>query len=336
MTKIIRLLDLVYGLNMTLFEVVENFISLRAPNSQKSYRAIFKEWCAHFNTSYGSRGAAGAIRKASQVDVIQFLNAQRKKKGYQTPKNSNLSQGTVFRKFTILRAIYDFLVTESYLETNPFSKTLINKPNQTGEKRPSTLIPFESVKKMLEIAKYDNPKDAAILSLLFGGGLRRSEVATLTLGDIDQQTDHIRLRLRETKSGHTQYQTLPDWASQAVKAYTIHRYNSGCTDENLLIPGRGEKQIDGKTIARIFKRYAKRAGVKGRVSPHSARATAITKLFTDREDPVAIQEFARHSSLLVTQRYDLRESLGESIAKKLKFLFIFSLAGMMKIMYEAT
>lgn len=320
MSKIIRYLDLIYGSSMTLFEIVENYISLRAPNSQKSYRAILKEWCAHFNTSYGSRGAAGAIKKASQVDVIKFLSAQRKKKGYVTPKNSNLSQGTIFRKFTILRAIYDFLIAESYLETNPFSKTLINKPNTTtGEKRPSTLIPFESVKKMLEIAQYDSPKDAAILSLLFGGGLRRSEVATLTLGDIDQQQDHIRLRLRDTKSGHTQSQTLPEWASQAVKAYATHRYNSGFTDEDLLIPGRGEKRIDGKTIARIFKRYAKRAGVKGRVSPHSARATAITKLFTDREDPVAIQEFARHSSLLVTQRYDLRESLGESIAKKLKF-----------------
>lgn len=320
MAPSLRLLDLIYGSTMTLFEVVENFISLRARNSQRSYRAILKEWCAHFNTSYGSRGAAGAIRKASQVDVIQFLNAQRKKRGYFTPKNQNLSQGTIFRKFTILRAMYDFLVVENYVQLNPFSTTLINKPNTNGgEKRPSTLIPFESVKKMLEIASFDNPKDAAILSLLFGGGLRRSEVASLKLGDITELTDCIRLTLRETKSGGTQSQTLPDWASLAVKTWANHRINSGFTEEDLLIPGRGEKQLDGKTISRIFKRYAKRAGVKGRVSPHSARATAITKLFTDREDPVAIQEFARHSSLVVTQRYDLRESLGELAAKKLKF-----------------
>lgn len=321
---------------MTLFEVIENFISLRAKNSQRSYRTIIKEWCAHFGTSYGSKGGAASMRKATQIDVIQFLNSQRIKKGYYTPKKETLADGTVFRKFTILRAIYEFLVTEKYLETNPFSKTLINKPNLIGgEKRPSTLIPFESVKKMIEIAHYDNARDAAILSMLFGGGLRRSEVAKLRLCDVDAQKDHIRLILRDTKSGGTQEQTLPDWASRTVKAYADHRENSGFTGEDLLIPGRGEKEIDGKTIARIFKKYAKRAGVKGRVSPHSARATAITKLFTDREDPVAIQEFARHSSLIVTQRYDLRESLGEVAAKKLKFSFLFCLANAAHLMYLA-
>lgn len=305
------------GKPVGIFDLIEHFISERAQNSQRAYRGIIKEWCEHFETSYGSQHAADAIRKAENIDVIKFIKQQRQKRGLEGQKSNTLTDSTVFRKFTVLRAIYSFLVENGATERNPFSKTLITKPNTSKpEKRPYSLIPFESVKKMIELAT--STQEKSILCLLFGGGLRRSEVSNLKLSDIVEEHGYAVLTLRQTKSGEEQKQGLPEWASSAVLRQKEARERKGASGEDYLILGRLGRMND-KTIYRIFKKFAELAGVRGRATPHSARATAITKLLSDGEDLRSVQEYARHATFRTTQRYDLREGLGLKAAKKLKF-----------------
>lgn len=301
----------------SVFDFIEHYLCQRANNTQISYRGILREWCANFNCSYGSQGAAKAIKNANRGDVLRFLKNQTLRKGIATPDSSSLTKGTVFKKFKVLRGIYDYLLEDGLVKQNPFSKSLMVPPkNSKPEKRKPQLVPFDSVNKIIQGCK--TLKEKAILSLLFGGGLRRSEVADLRISDCEFFKDDLLVTLRKPKSGHEQTQSIPIWAANAVRDLIQQAIDNGLSSSNYLIPGKAGR-IGDTTIYRIFRRCLKRAGLKGSFSPHSARATAITKLLSDGVDPRAVQEFARHSDFYVTQRYDLREGLGMRAAKKLKY-----------------
>ncbi|NDC37340.1 MAG: hypothetical protein EBZ48_04735, partial [Proteobacteria bacterium] len=158
-------------------------------------------------------------------------------------------------------------------------------------------------------------RDRALLAALFGGALRRSEAATLRLGDVRKSNaGTIYLYLRATKAKRDAEQALPKWAAAAVIAWVKQRATDGAGSGDFLFvgyTGRAGKTptpepISASGVYKLFKLYCQRAGAGPYVTPHSARATAITRLLESGIAHREVQQFSRHASIQMVELYDKR------------------------------
>lgn len=155
-------------------------------------------------------------------------------------------------------------------------------------------------------------RDRAILALLFGLGLRRSEVRKITLRDITVSPAGIlHIVLRDTKAGKTQEQPIPDWAWEPISELSQQRMRDGATETDPLCTDyyRGlanHRPLSDSSIARLYKRYLRKLGIDA--APHSARATAATLLKSNGVDDRDVALFLRHSTTRMVQVYDKRSN----------------------------
>jgi integrase/recombinase XerD len=219
------------------------------------------------------------------------------------------------------------------LRINPFDTDRVPAPpKDSGRKRPTEMLDYKLVQRVIETPDAATPKgrrDRAILAILFGAGLRRSEVIGLRLGDIrkTQRGTHY-LYLRATKAKKDAEQAVPSWALKPLLEWRSERQAMGAKEADYLFnafTGRGgtkatREPISPTSLYLDFKRYCLAAGVKGFVSPHSARATAITKLLDQGLNHRDVRTFSRHASVQMVEAYDKRRtSVDESPAKDLEF-----------------
>ena len=246
--------------------------------------------------------------------------------GHQT----TLSNATIAKKFAALRRIYRMILSadlgpiELKIRHNPFDTDRTPPPpKDSGRKRPTEMVDFALVKKILTTPDASTPKglrDQAILAVLFGGGLRRSEVVNLTLADIKRSPKGtVFLRLRATKSKKDYDQALPNWAADPLLRLLTHRQSDGAPmSAFLFVSYRGKagiiptsERLSDNGLYRLFKHYCEKAGATQFLTPHSARATAITKLLADGIPHREVQEFSRHSSIQMVELYDKRRLIVE-------------------------
>jgi integrase len=158
-------------------------------------------------------------------------------------------------------------------------------------------------------------RDRAILAVLFGGGIRRSELVSLRIGDLRRTSSKTTfMYLRHTKAKRDAEQALPDWAAQFVWELVTERRKDGAGEGDYIFvgfSGRAGISSTGRPISDtgvylLFKQYCMAAGAGAFATPHSARATAITKLLADGIPHREVQEFSRHASIQMVEWYDKR------------------------------
>ena len=155
-------------------------------------------------------------------------------------------------------------------------------------------------------------RDAALLGVLYTGGLRRSEVCDLQLSDYDAETGALKVRGKGNKERMVY---LPVAASEALSDWLDLRGNH---EGALFQPVRKNGAIykDGKlTDTAVYKALKKRglqAGVRS-FSPHDLRRTFVGDLLERGADIVTVQQLAGHASVSTTARYDRR---GEETKKR--------------------
>lgn len=161
-------------------------------------------------------------------------------------------------------------------------------------------------------------RDSALLAVLYGGGIRRAEAASLSLGDLDQETGAIKVF---GKGGKERLVYLPSGALEAVRAWIEVR---GPEPGPLFCPcskGKTGKvtigPISDQAIYNCLIRRARAAGVD-RFSPHDLRRSFVSDLLDRGADLVHVQKLAGHSSPETTSRYDRRpEHLKRKTVEKL-------------------
>lgn len=254
-------------------------------------------------------------------------------------KNSGLSDqqtnATIWKKFSALRRIYRGLMAADLgIKHNPFDTDRTPPPaRDAGKKRPTEMVDFELVMRVVNYPDTKHPKgrrDRAILAALFGGALRRSEVCQLTISDYRRTAQGTPyLYLRSTKARKDAEQALPTWAADALDLVVADRQLEGAfAGDPLFVAFKGKgmgrssprEPISETALYRMFKQACIASGAGIFVSPHSARATAITKLLSEGLTHREVQEFSRHSSIQMVEVYDKRRySVDQNPARKLKF-----------------
>jgi integrase/recombinase XerC len=160
-------------------------------------------------------------------------------------------------------------------------------------------------------------RDAAILELLYGCGIRNAELTGLNLADIHWANEAILVRGKGQKQ---RYVPLGDAAAQAVRVYLAERAArlNAAGDEgrpvretpalflNLRLRGLekgGQARLTTRSVGRIVKRIAILRGLPADVHPHTLRHAFGTHLLEEGADLRAIQELLGHERLSTTQRY---------------------------------
>jgi integrase/recombinase XerC len=141
-------------------------------------------------------------------------------------------------------------------------------------------------------------RDFAVLELLYGGGLRVSELCGLNGGDLDLTTGLVRLMGKGSKE---RIVPVGDAAVTAVQAYLAHR---GAPERGapLLLAARGGR-LNPRAVQLMLKQKLAGAGLPADLTPHKLRHACATHLLSNGADLRLVQEQLGHASLSTTQIY---------------------------------
>lgn len=210
-------------------------------------------------------------------------------------KNKKVS---ISRKIASIRTFFEFLIRRGDMKSN--SAKLV--PTPKGEKRLPTFLTVDEVIKLVEAPGSDNVyelRDRAILELLYSCGLRVSELVGINLNDLDLNSMSVKVLGKGKKE---RMATLGSKACSAIKTYLVQRLDLKPKEDCLFVNSRGGR-LTTRSIDRIIKKYAVKAGIQKNISPHVLRHTFATHLLGGGADLRAIQEMLGHESLSTTQRY---------------------------------
>lgn len=174
---------------------------------------------------------------------------------------------------------------------------------------PIAMIPFQRKRKLLPevlaveeitalINAVTNIKHRAILETVYSGGLRVDEARHLQVTDIDSK--RMTIRIRQGKGGKDRYVMLSVKLLETLREYCRAAKKMPKT---WLFPGDGEKPIHERTIQKVVKAIAKKAGIRKRVTPHTLRHSFATHLLENGTNIRTIQHLLGHRCLNSTAIY---------------------------------
>lgn len=153
----------------------------------------------------------------------------------------------------------------------------------------------EEMKLLLDYPK--NSKHQVIISLLYGCGLRMSELLNLKWTDIDRH--EMVIYVRNGKGGVDRSVMMAESLLKLLEKY--YRYN---TPETYVLNGQGNKvQYSDRSVGTLLKTYAKRAGIKKNITAHVLRHSFATHLLDAGTDMVLIQKLLGHKNSKTTEIY---------------------------------
>jgi integrase/recombinase XerC len=211
------------------------------------------------------------------------------------------ARSSISRKAAAVRAFYRFAHRRGLVRQNP--ATLLSGP-KVPVLLPTVLKASEAGSLVEAPGDADrwSVRDRAVLELLYGAGIRVSELCGLDLGDVDLGRQRVRVL---GKGGKERDLPIGDVAADALRAYL-----AGARAE--ILPKRGGEALffnrRGKRLAprdarAVVEKYRRAALETRRVSPHTLRHSYATHLMEGGADIREVQELLGHRSLTSTQRY---------------------------------
>ncbi|HTW63171.1 MAG TPA: tyrosine recombinase XerC [Bryobacteraceae bacterium] len=207
------------------------------------------------------------------------------------------------RKLAAVRSLFKFLLREGLITKNV--ARLVRTPK--APKSLPVVMTAEQTNALVDgvepaADKYERPhpaRDLAIFELLYGCGLRISELAGLNLDDFDFGERWVRVRGKGKKERQVPFGGK---AAAALDRYLPQRKPAGASERALFLNHRGTRLTD-RGARGIVKFYARFVTGDSSIHPHSLRHAYATHLLSDGADLRAIQELLGHARLSTTQKY---------------------------------
>jgi len=252
-----------------------------------------------------SRGLAEKdinMEDAEKADLLEFI-AKRVESG--AKPRSTARQLSSFRRF------FRYIMREGMRADDPTAEIAMPR---IGRSLPKTLTE-EEVDSLLHAPNTDEPlghRDRAMLELLYATGLRVSELINLQMSQVNFNQGVLRIvgkgdRERLIPLGDESQRWLRDFSDSSRMEILLERQT------DYLFPTRRGDRMTRQAFWHIIKRYAKKAGIEKKLSPHSLRHAFATHLLNRGADLRVVQLLLGHSDLSTTQIYThvARERLKE-------------------------
>src|SRR2546422_2761001 len=248
----------------------------------RSYRTDLRQFCDYLAAD-PSRGAPAATIDAVDTRQIRGWLASLHGRG--------LDATSIARKLAAVRSWMRFLARRGHLERNP---ALDVRGPRLGRKLVS-FLPIDESQALLDDESL-GVRDRAVLEMLYATGLRVSELAGLTLADVDAETGTVRV------IGKGRKERIVPFGGKAAHALEAYLAERGTTRGALFVGARG-RALAVRSIYELVRRCGRASGITRRVSPHTLRHTFATHLLDRGADLRLIQDLLGHSRLSTTQRY---------------------------------
>jgi integrase/recombinase XerC len=257
-----------------------------SPHTIKAYRQDLESFSAYL----GSR----TWKQIDHITIRGFLSGLYEK---------GLSKTSVARALAAVRSLYRWLAQEGEVEQNPAA--LVSTPKLAKKlPRVPTMEEVNSVLdgEMGEVASFPE-RDKLMLELLYGCGIRNSELVGINVEDVRSSAEAILIRGKGKKQ---RYVPFGEAVKRALKTYLPERQlvlsENHKSTRALMINRRGGR-LTTRSVGRITKRIAVAKGLSPDVHPHTLRHAFGTHMLEEGADLRAIQEMLGHERLSTTQRY---------------------------------
>lgn len=209
---------------------------------------------------------------------------------------------TQARVLSGLKAFFKYLVLENVIDTDP--SALLESP-KTSRKLPDTLniVEINTIIEAIDLSKPEGMRNKAILEILYGCGLRVSELTGLRISNLYLDIDFIKILGKGNK------ERLVPIGSDAIKYLRIfideirvHIQVKTGNEDFVFLNNRGNP-ISRVMVFLIIKNLAEKSGIKKSISPHTFRHSFATHLIEGGADLRAVQEMLGHESITTTEIY---------------------------------
>jgi site-specific recombinase XerD len=211
-----------------------------------------------------------------------------------------VADGSVRRKVSTIRSFYKWLRAEELLDTDPFFG--VSGP-KAGKRLPG-ILSASDIERLVAAADGKEPadmRDRAILELIYAAGLRVSEVASLSLPELDIRDRSVRVQGKGKKE---RIGVFGEPAADALDRYLrAGRPELADEKEDALFLNRFGGRLTVRSVQTIVRKYAVKAGLPIAVHPHLLRHSFATHLLDGGADLRVVQELLGHESPNTTQIY---------------------------------
>ncbi|MBO4340422.1 MAG: site-specific tyrosine recombinase XerD [Bacteroidales bacterium] len=231
------------------------------------------------------------VQKVTSSDITAYLG----KAG-----DAGLSKRSTARLLSSLRSFFSWCVEEGQVKVNPCDR--VESP-KLGKYLPEVLSVDEvtSIIESVDLGTKYGKRDRAILEVLYGCGLRVSEVAGVQLSHIHIEEGFVDVIGKGNKQ---RLVPLGEMAAEAILRYLPQRPEPASQAYvDILFLNRFGKPLSRISIFNLVKKQAMAAGVNKEISPHTFRHSFATHLIENGADLRIVQEMLGHESILTTEIY---------------------------------
>ncbi len=207
---------------------------------------------------------------------------------------------TIARKISSLKRFFVYLADTGIVSENPFASLSAPKISRY---HPDYLSPaeIELIIEKIDLTQKNGIRDRMIIEILYGCGLRISELLSLKLSEIEFEAGFLRI----TGKGNKQRLVpLGGYAKKGIEEFlNKHESKKPPTGTNLLIYNNIGKKLSRVGLWKIIKKRVINAGIAKQVSPHTFRHSFATHLIEGGADLRIVQEMLGHADISTTQIY---------------------------------
>ena len=263
-----------------------------SPYTVRNYRSAVEQFVAWLAAAGQWGGDFGSVRTGTV-------------RAYLVATGRSRSRRTLHNQMSGLRALYTFLRKRGQVEVNPFVGLSLPKLDRPLPK----VLGLGQVKALLDApieawragqsAEFDAFRDSLALELLYGGGLRVSELSGLKHRQVDRASGVARVT---GKGGKERLCPLGPVALRCLAAF-VDRFQLSADPDAPVVPDRRGRAMTPRAVQRMLKPHLARAGLPLDMTPHKLRHSYATHLLDNGADLRAVQELLGHANLSTTQIY---------------------------------
>lgn len=259
-----------------------------SPHTLRAYTQDLKAFAAYLEPQQV------AVEKANHLHIRGFLGVQ----------SVSLAPASRARRLAGLKAFFKFLTRRKVIEVNPARRVKTPKLPQ----RLPRAVPVDEAFALMEAPDAERVlglRDMAMLEVLYGAGLRVSELCGLDLDSLDARSRTVRVLGKGNKE---RIVPLHEGAVEAVRVWLERRGEllakpaKKQDPEALFLNFRGGR-LTTRSVERHLDKYVTQLALQRKMSPHALRHSFATHLLAGGADIRSIQELLGHASLSTTQRY---------------------------------
>jgi integrase/recombinase XerC len=274
-------------------KAIQDFLNYIQHEKRYSLHTLesYKNDLLQFQAFVSTNGTSNEVSAANHLDIRSWMVSL---------MQDGISPRSINRKVSALKSFYKFLLRKGELKKNPLAK--VQTPKMS--KRLPVFVEQPNMDRLLSQIEFpegvEGQQDKLIIELLYGTGIRRSELIGLKHTDLDAYQSQIKVLGKGNKE-----RIIPVHSNliQSIKQFLSSKSEAGEEAGIFLFTDENGKQISASHVYNTVKKYLSLITTINKKSPHVLRHSFATHLMNNGADINAVKELLGHSSLAATQVY---------------------------------